>query len=901
MTVRNLQKLFRPQSVAVIGASDRPGTIGSTVMRNLLSGGFTGRIAPVNPRRSEVAAMRCFPNVASLDFVPDLAVVATPPQAVPGVIAELGAKGTRAAAVLTAGLSGGADETGRSLKQEMLDAARPHTLRILGPNCVGLLVPPLKLNASFSHVDALPGKLAFVSQSGALTTALLDWARGLGVGFSHFISLGDCADVDFGDTIDYLSSDPSTRAILLYIESIRDARKFMTAARTASRNMPVIAVKVGRAAEGAKAALSHTGALAGSDEVYEAALARAGVLRVQSTIELFNAAETLARIGKLGGERLAILTNGGGPGVMATDALVLGGGKLAALSQESLQALDAVLPKTWSHGNPVDIIGDAPAQRYVDALKIVLEDPSADAVLFIHAPTAIVPSAEIARACAPVIRESHRKVAACWLGGQAVQEARQIFIDAGIPVYNTPEAAVTSFLHLVRFFHNQRLLCETPPSIPEDFQPDTRAAQAIVKEALARGDTALSEPDAKSVLAAYGIPVVATRVAHNVTEVGAMAATLGFPVAVKILSPDISHKSDVGGVALNLESEADAMRAAAEMQRRASELRPNARIAGFTVQHMVRRGGATELIVGATTDAVFGPVILFGEGGTAVEVIADRAVALPPLNMKLARELVERTRVAKLLAGYRDQPAADIEAVQLALIKVSQLMIDIGEIVDLDINPLLADANGVIALDARIHIAHDSKSVDRFAIRPYPKELEEWVNVGDWRVLLRPIRPEDEPQHHEMAVRTDPEDLRTRFFHPIRTFSHERLAGYTQIDYSRNMAFIASYVDADGRPHTLGVVRAMSDPDLERAEFAVLIRSDLKGKGLGYALMDKIIRYCKARGIRVLWGDVLAENRAMLEMGAALGFKRTLSEEPGIVTLTLPLQEQATGNQGSKT
>ena len=887
MSVRNLEKLFRPRSVALIGASDRPGSIGAVVMRNLLASGFAGPIYAVNPAHASIAGRRAYASVADLDEAPDLALVATPPDTVPAIIAALGERGTKAVIVLTAGLSARRDASGRTLEQAMLDAARPHLLRILGPNCLGLLVPPIALNASFAHVDARPGSLAFVSQSGALTTALLDWAQSTGIGFSHFISLGEAADVDFGDILDYLSSDPATSAILLYIESIREARKFMSAARAASRNMPVIAVKAGRVAEGAKAAASHTGALAGADDVYDAALARAGVLRVDTTLDLFGAAETLAHAGRYAGERVVIVTNGGGPGVMATDALIAGGGRLASLSAQTIERLDAQLPSTWSHANPVDIIGDAPVERYLAAFDALLAEPAADALLFIHAPTAVVPSHAIAKACAPLIAASNKMVLACWLGGNGLDAARAEFTVAGIPDYVTPEAAVRAFLAVAKFFRIQRLSAETPPSIPGQFEPDVAAVRSVVETALAKGNALLSEPEAKRVLAAYRIPVVETRVVESIGELGDAAKAVGLPAALKILSPDISHKSDVGGVALDLETTEAVESAGRAMLARVHKLRPDAAITGFTLQPMVRRSGAHELIVGAATDPAFGPVILFGQGGTAVEVIADRAVALPPLNMKLARELVGRTRVSKVLAGYRDRPAADRDAIDLTLVKIAQLVADIPEIVELDINPLLADANGVIALDARIRIAPCTlPGAARLAILPYPSDLEERIEIAGQPVLLRPTRPEDQTDHAAFLARTDPDAIRTRFIHPVRAFEHPNLASLTQIDYNRQMAFIAT--PARARDSIFGIVRSVTDPDNDSAEFAILVRSDLKGHGLGYALLDKMIRYCRSRGTRELWGDVIAGNSAMLDLAAALGF-RAGSPDRGLVRVTLAL------------
>jgi acetyltransferase len=894
LTIRNLDFLFQPKSVAVIGASDRPHSVGATVMANLTGGGFNGPIWPVNPRRSSVAGRTAFRSVADLPMPPDLGVICAPPDAVPGIVAELGQRGTRAAVVLTGGLARERGEDGRTLTAAMLDAARPYLLRVLGPNCVGLIVPRMKLNATFASGHAIAGNIAFVSQSGALTTGMLDWATTHRVGFSYYISLGDGADVDFGDILDFLGSDPDTRAILLYMESITAARKFMSAARAAARNKPVIAVKAGKAPEGARAAASHTGALAGSDDVYDAALARAGILRVVTTLELFDAAETLEHVKPLRGNRLAILTNGGGPGVMATDAVIAGGGRLATLGAGTMRALDAALPATWSHGNPVDIIGDAPVTRYVAALEAMLQDPESDAVLFIHAPTAIVPSADIARACAPVIKKLQSSVFACWLGGESVREANAIFHEAGVPTFDTPEDAARGFLQMVKYRHSQDLIMEVPPSAAEEFVPDAARARKVIDAALAQGRSLLNEIEAKELLSAYGIAVIETRPARDLNEAGRVAEQLQFPVALKIISLDISHKSDVGGVALNLNSNEDVRAAGAEMLRRCAELRPDARLTGFSVQPMVKRGGAHELIVGTATDAVFGPVILFGQGGTAVEVIADKAVALPPLNLALARDLISRTRVAKLLNGYRDHPAADCAALELALVKVSQLVIDQPDLVELDINPLLADAAGIVALDARARVAKaESGGSQRLSIRPYPGELEERITFDGRPVLLRPIRPEDEPQHREFLGRIEADDMQFRFFHIKHGFAHSELARFTQIDYDRDMAFIATATSGVGGPETLGVARAMADPDNVTAEFAILIRSDLKGKGLGRMLLSKLIRYCRERGTLRLTGEVLLGNKRMLALGASCGFKAEGPPRNGVVSVSLALASES--------
>jgi acetyltransferase len=893
MSVRNLQQLFAPRSVALIGASERPGSVGGTVLRNLAGAGFKGAIYPVNPKYARLAGFECYAGVDQLPQTPELALVCTPPATIPAIIRQLGERGCRAAIILTAGLSALHDVQGRTLQQAALDAAHPYILRLLGPNCVGVLVPGIGLNASFAHTDALPGRIAFVSQSGALVTGVLDWAKSRGIGFSRFISLGDSADVDFGDVLDFLASDGETGAILLYVEDVRHARKFMSAARAAARSKPVVVLKAGRAPEGARAAASHTGALAGLDEVYDAAIRRAGMLRVLSTEDLFAAVETLARARPLFGERLAIMTNGGGPGVMATDALVCAGGKLATLSLETVRRLDELLPATWSHANPVDIIGDAPAERYRRTLELLLADDQCDAILFIHAPTAIVPSADIARAIAPLARGASRNILACWLGGDAVAEARKIFSDAGIPTFNTPEDAVNGYLQIVHYRQNQNLLMQVPASGSSGFETDRDGARKVIANALADGRHWLSEVESKAVLAAYGVPVVRTRFAADIEQAVAAAREIGFPVAVKVASPQVNHKSDVGGVALDLDTP-EAVRAAAQrMQNRLTELLPQAVLSGFSVQSMARRPDAHELIVGAATDAVFGPVILFGQGGISVEVTADHAVALPPLNSVLARDMIKRTRVARLLAGYRNRPPADMDAILSTLMQISQLVSDLPEVIELDINPLLADASGVIALDARMRVAlanQSASSLDRLAIRPYPRELETTIEFEGRPLLLRPIRPEDGPAHLAFFDALTADDVRYRMFVRVRELSQSQLARFTQIDYDREMAFIATRPGPDGQAETLGVGRVVADPDNVSAEFAVTVRSDLKGHGLGKALMKKLIACCRARGTREIVGEALPQNSRVIRLVKGLGFEVTAAPEEGTMRLRLPLE-----------
>ncbi|MGE0667811.1 MAG: GNAT family N-acetyltransferase [Sphingomonadales bacterium] len=879
MSVRNLDKLFAPRSVAVIGATDRASAVGEVVMRNLLASGFGGPILPVNPRRETLFGLRCYPDVANLPATPDMAVICTPAPAVPGLIGELGERGTKAAVVITAGVDAPA----------MLSAARPHLLRILGHNCVGLLVPGIGLNASFAPGTLGAGDIAFVSQSGALCTAVLDWAAARGIGFSHFVSLGNGADVDFGDVIDYLAQDSGTRSILLYIESVSQARKFLSASRAASRAKPIIAIRSGRFSQGAKAAASHTGALAGRDDVYSAALERGGILRVATTEALFEAVETLARARRPDGDGLVILTNGGGLGVMGADSLAARGGALAELSEETKAALDKVLPPTWSRANPVDIIGDAPGGRYGDALDVLLAAPEADALIVMHAPTGITSSDEVARGVIDKVGGARKTVLANWMGGKVVGPARKMLEIAGIPSFDTPDSAVGAFTLLAGYGKLQSLLHETPSAAPDAFAPDHARARKVIDEVLAGGRDLLTEHEAKELLDAYGIPIVVTRIARSADEAVILADGMGYPVVVKILSRDISHKSDVGGVALNLKS-ADAVRAAVEsIGARVAELRPGARIDGFTVQQMVSRPGAHELLVGCFVDEVFGPVIMFGQGGTAVEVVRDRAVMLPPLNMNIARRLIGATRVSRLLAGYRDRPAADLEAVGLVLLKLAQLVTDCPEVAELDINPLLADDRGVIALDARVVVrAASEPGIARLAIRPYPDGLEERVvlRTGE-AVMLRPIRPEDEAAHAEFFQRLEQEDLRLRFFRVVKTPDHDTLARFTQIDYDREMCFIATR--NNGVAETLGVVRAVADPDNERAEYAIIVRSDMKGAGLGQVLMEKLISYARARGTGELWGTVLADNEVMIDLARRVGFQVQPGDDPSLVQTVMRL------------
>jgi acetyltransferase len=909
MSVRNLKSMLRPESVAVVGASNQPGSVGAVVMRNLLRGGYQGPVMPVNPKHRAVAGVLAYPDVASVPVVPGLAVVCTPPAAVPEVIGQLASRGTRAAVVLTAGFERAGDASGTAFARALREAAGRRGFRLLGPNSLGLVVPPIGLDASFAAARAHPGHLAFVTQSGAVGAAALEWAREAEVGFSCFASIGDAVDVDAADLLDWFGADPETRAILVYLESIAreaagavcPARKFLSAVRAAARNKPVVVLKAGRVAEGARAALTHTGALASADEVVETALCRAGALRVDRIDQLFDAAETLVHAPRLRGERVAIVSNGGGLGVMATDTLVRQKGRLAGLAPATLERLDRALPPAWSRANPVDLVGDAPGERYAEALRAVLADPGVDAVLTLHAPTAIASGEEAARAVAAAVREAplpRPTVLASWLDRSAdAAPARRALHEAGIPTYATPEDAIDAFGHLLGHRRSQELLMETPPSLPVEFAPRREDARRAIDAALAEGRAWLRPAEAAAVLAAYGVPVVAARSVAGGDEAARAAAELGFPVALKIVSPDLTHKSDIGGVALDLAGEAAVREAAGAMQVRLAKLRPEARLEGFLVQPMARRPGAHELLVGVACDPLFGPVVVFGQGGVAVELLGDRAIALPPLNLNLARELVGRTRVARLLAGYRDRPPADLDALALALVQVSQIAVDHAEVVELDVNPLLTDAQGVLALDARVRVAPLPKharadAAARLAIRPYPRELEETVVLGGGlRVRLRPIRPEDEPAHQAFFAALSPEDVRFRFFNLVRAIPHSQMARFTQIDYEREMAFVGVREPEDGAPETLGVVRAVFDPDNVSAEFAVVVRSDMKGRGLGTALLEKMGRYCRARGTREIVGQVLPDNRPMLDLVHQLGFESRFLPEEGAVEVRLRLRD----------
>jgi acetyltransferase len=899
MSTYRLDRLFSPRSVAVVGASPREHSLGRAILRNLRDGGFAGSIHLVNPRYHEIDGVRAFKALQDLSDAPEVVVIAVPPPMVPSIVAAASEKGAAAAIIITAGLGHGPG----SLADSCQKAARASGLRLVGPNCLGVMVPHAKFNASFASRAPQSGDLAVISQSGAIAAGMVEWAAPRAVGFSAIVSIGDQLDVDLGDLLDFFALDQTTHAILLYIESVKDARKFMSAARAAARIKPVVVVKAGRHPQSAKAAATHTGALAGSDAVYDAAFHRAGLLRVLDLGELFDAAETLGRVRALSGKRLAILTNGGGIGVLAIDQLIDLGGTAAEISAEARARLDSVLPPIWSKSNPVDIVGDADSARYTAALEVLLADPENDAVLVMNVQTALAPAAKIAATVVDLVeaQRAHRPdpkpVFAVWIGAESAVSER--FSAANIPHYATESDAVRGFMHLVRHDEAIKALMDTPSSQPEQFVPDVSGARHVIELAISDGRTWLDPVECVELFKAYSIPILPVVLAHDPDEAAIAADSLlaaGNTVVVKIMSRDIVHKSDVGGVRLNLTTANAVRTAAAEITAKAKAAMPWAHIAGVTVQPMIVRPKARELIAGIADDPTFGPVIVFGHGGTAVEVINDKALALPPLDLKLARDLIARTRVSRILHAYRDVPAVKEEQVALVLVKLAQLAADLPEVRELDINPMLADETGLIALDARVSVSRlepkfKGSGHPRFAVRPYPSGWERRIDLKERQpVIVRPVRPEDEPLFREFFQRVSQEDLRLRFFAPVKVFGHTFIARLTQLDYARAMAFIA--LD-EMTGEMLGAVRLHADANCETAEYAILVRSDLKGRGLGWKLMELMITYARSEGLKEIKGQVLRENTMMLRMCGELGFHIAADPDDAHVDLvTLPLGSQ---------
>jgi acetyltransferase len=821
MSTRNLVSMMQPSSIVLIADPEKALSVCCAVARNLVQAGFCGEIFAVEADSGLSKGVTICPSIEALPKPPDLAVLMTGPDSLPDLVARLGECGTRAAAIIAAWHGEGETEHGQKLRTALLEAAKPHLLRIVGPGSLGVLVPGACLNASLAHVQPIKGNLAFVTQSGAVLTSVLDWATSRNIGFSHLVSLGDMIDVDFGDMLDYLANDLCTQAILLHVETVTHVRKFMSAARLAARMKPVIVLKGGRYAGGDCPPSVLGGGAAGADAVYDAAFRRAGTLRVYDLQELFDAVETLAKTRTMPGDRLAILTNGRGMGVLAGDALVEEGGRLAELSQETEAGLMALLPAARTPGNPVDILEDATGSRYARALELLLEDQGVDAVLVLNCPNALASGIESAQAIIDVmkkdgLRSKAHRLLTSWLGDGPAAIARKLFTDNRSLTYDTPRQAVRGFMQVVRFRRNQEMLKQVPPSTPEIFSPDVRKGQMTVAAALAERRAWLSETEVNDVLGAYGISV----------------------------QPGARHQS------------------------------------------------AHELLVGAFEDAQFGPVISFGHGGAAADVIQDQALALPPLNLHLAREVMTRTRVYRRLEGRCEAPAADLDSIALTLVKVSQLLCDIPEIVEIEIHPLYADERGVTAGAARIRVAAAATSAaQRLALRPYPKELEETVRLPDGHtILLRPIRAEDEPAYIRLFDSMPAEDIFMRFMSPLKALSHDLAARLTQIDYDREMALVLMDESSSGGPELCGGVRISADADNERAEFAILLRRDMTGLGLGPMMMQRILRYARSRGIREVFGEVLSENTPMLKLCKALGFRiKRMLDDPGVVVASLAL------------
>jgi acetyltransferase len=877
----SLDPFFRPRSVAVVGASATPGSVGSILIHNLLENPFGGVVYPINPKRHTVHSVLCYPSLKALPERVELAVIATPAATVPGVIEECVGKGIPAAIIISAGFSelGG---KGRELEQKIREQAHGK-MRIVGPNCLGIIHPPTNLNASFAASMATAGNVAFLSQSGALCTAILDWAREAHVGFSSFVSVGAMLDVDFADLMDYFADDPATRSIILYMESIGDVRKFLSAARSVSRAKHVIVVKAGRHEAGAKAAASHTGALAGVDAVFDAAFRRAGVLRVTTIPDLFNMSEILAMQPAPRGPALALVTNAGGPGVMATDALMLEGGQLAVLAHQTLAALDAALPPFWSHANPIDLLGDAGPDRYRLAVEACIKDAGVQGVLVLLTPQAMTDPTETARQMQP-FAHSGKPLLACWMGGEVVRPGRELLNRAGIPTFDSPESAIRAFLHMVQYRRSQELLYETPAALPQDWAPDTRRVQEVFARVRAEKRTLLTEAEAKEVLAAYGVPVVETVACRTAEEAASVARRIGFPVVVKLLSKTLAHKSDVGGVQLNLADEA-AVRAAFERIRsNLQRLGKADAFEGATVQAMVRERGY-ELIVGSSLDAQFGPVILFGTGGVLVEVYKDQALGLPPLNRTLARRLMERTKIYQALQGVRGMPAVNLEALETLLTRFSLLLTDFLEIQEVDINPVLAAPERVVALDARLVLAPPDRPRPRLAIRPYPNQYTAPFRLRDGReVTIRPICPEDEPLIVALHAAHSEHTIRMRFFSLVKTLSRESLIRLCHLDYDREMALVA--VQGKGEAsQILGVSRYYLNPETGTAEFALVVRDAAQGQGLGRHLLERLIAIAQQHGVRRVVGQVLSENQPMLELTRSLGFTASLTEDAMVISV----------------
>ncbi|MCT4716802.1 protein lysine acetyltransferase [Enterobacteriaceae bacterium H18W14] len=884
MSQRGLEALLRPKSIAVIGASAKTDRAGYLMMRNLLAGGFNGPVMPVTPSHQAVCGVLAWPDIPSLPFPPDLAVICTHSKRNLELLQALGEKGCKACIILSAS----PDQL-----PELLACANRWQIRLLGPNSLGLLAPWQGLNASFSPVPIQKGKLAFISQSAAVSNTILDWAQQREMGFSWFIALGDSLDIDIDELLDYLARDTKTSAILLYLEHLSDARRFVSAARSASRNKPILVIKSGRSAKAQALLKTHPGL----DSAWDAAIQRAGLLRVQDTHELFSAVETLSHMRPLRGERLMIVSNGAAPAALALDELWRRNGKLASLSDETLAQLRAVLPVSVESGNPLDLRDDATPDHYQRAVKVLLDSQDLDALMIIHAPSAAAPGTESAATLIELLRLHPRgkyvTLITNWCGEFSSQEARRLFSEAGIPTYRTPEGTVTAFMHMVEYRRNQKQLRETP-ALPASLAAKTSDAHELIQQALQDGATSLDTHEVRPILQAYGLNTLPTWIAGDSAEAVHIAEQIGYPVALKLRSPDIPHKSEVQGVMLYLRTANEVQQAADAIIDRVKMTWPQARIHGLLVQSMANRAGAQELRVVVEQDPVFGPLIMLGEGGIEWRPDQQAVVALPPLNMNLARYLVIQAIKSGKIRGRSALRPLDISGISQILVQVSNLIVDCPEIHRLDIHPLLASGNEFTLLDVTLQLAPFEGDPDaRLAVRPYPHQLEEKVVLKNGEsCLFRPILPEDEPQLQQFISQVTREDLYYRYFSEINEFTHEDLANMTQIDYDREMAFVAVR-RREERDEILGVTRAISDPDNIDAEFAVLVRSDLKGLGLGRRLLEKLIAYTGDHGLQRLNGITMPNNRGMVTLARKLGFEVDIQLEDGIVSLTLPLVKSA--------
>ena len=885
MGIHYLSKMFSPSSVAVIGASDKPDSVGGVVFRNMLDSGYKGELYAINPKHEQIQGRPAHASIEQVGKPVDLAVICTRAETVPDIIESCGKRGVQAAVVLSAGF-GEAGKQGAEIERRMLAKARAYGIRIIGPNCLGIIHTSIGLNTTFFRGQVTPGNLALVSQSGALCTAILDYAPSHDIGFSTVVSMGASVDVDFGEVLDYLASDPKTQSILVDVEGIHKARNFMSALRLAARSKPVFVIKVGRHAAGSKAVMSHTGALVGADDVFDAALRRAGVVRVKTIGGLFSAAQSLASNDHFSGNRLAIITKGGGPGVMAIDRAVDVGVAVAELSENTINSLNQVLPATWSHNNPVDIIGDAQAERYRDAVSICMEDADVDGVLVILTPQAMTQPLEVAKAVIEIAEKTSKPLLTCWMGDVQISEGRLAFMRAKVPTYRTPEAAIEAFSYITAFYRNQRLLAQAPNPVSHRKPPDIEGARMLIETVLAERRKVLLEMESKALLSAFHIPVTNTMIARSPNEALMLAQQFGFPVAMKINSPDITHKSDAGGVKLNLMNALAVRAAYNEILIEVKKNRPDAQLDGIAVQPMAVKPNGRELMLGVTTDPIFGPVITFGSGGILVEAMGDRAVALPPLNSFLARELIAGTRISKLLGQFRHMPPVQMEALESLLLRVSEMVCELPWLKEMDINPLIVDEHGAIAADARVIVDFVPASSDRYAhmaIYPYPTHLiSDWQLPDGTSITIRPIRPEDAQLEQEFVHGLSEETKYYRFMSSVSELTSAMLARFTQIDYDREMALVA-VTRQDGRDVEIGVCRYVINPDGQTCEFALVVSDQWQHKAIGQRLMTSLLDAAREKDLKVMEGEVLAGNRNMLKLVESLGFSISTSpDDPAV-------------------